>query len=169
MLLKDGITNDMTALGAQGYMFLGYNLKYGHKGYGTLSGVNENQIMEMPVDENLMAGVACGLAMVGHKVCLVFERHDFLCHAMDQIVNHIDKMRDMSNGEFKLKLIIRAIVGSKEPLNPGEQHTGDYTKALESLVRMPIYVNGVFNNVRYGDLSTPCVVVERRVDYGNSY
>ena len=47
-------------------------------------------------------------------------------NAIDQLVNHLDKM-------FRYPMLIRAIVGSKEPLDPGPQHVGDYTKWLLDL------------------------------------
>ena len=47
--------------------------------------------------------------------------------AMNQLVNHLDKMQVMSEGLFKPKVIIRVAIGSKKPLNGGVQHTQNYT------------------------------------------
>ena len=40
----------------------------------------------------------------------------------------IDKINDISDGEFDPRIIIRTAVGSKRPLNPQSQHLGDFTK-----------------------------------------
>ena len=45
-------------------------------------------------------------------------------------MNHIDKVGEMSSGEFKPKIIIRTGIGSVNPLNPQSQHVGDFTDAL---------------------------------------
>ena len=103
-------------------VFVGYNLKYGSKGYGTLTGVPESKIIEMPVAEALMTGLCTGLSLTGYLPILIFERHDFLLLAADQIVNHLIKIEELSCGDFKPKVIIRAIVGGTRPFDPGIQH-----------------------------------------------
>ena len=42
--------------------FIGYGVKFGKAG-GTLKNVPESQLVEMPVAENLMCGVAIGMAL----------------------------------------------------------------------------------------------------------
>jgi pyruvate/2-oxoglutarate/acetoin dehydrogenase E1 component len=60
---------------------------------------------------------------------------DFLISASDQLVNHLDKIEKLSDGEFKPKVIIRTSVGSKTPINPGLQHVGDYSKEIRSMCK----------------------------------
>src|SRR3989344_5918500 len=93
-------------------IFLGYNIKYGSKAYGTLKDVPKEKLIETPLAENLMVGLAVGLALEGFKPVLFFERHDFILVAMDALVNHLDKIERMSHGEFKPVVLIRAIVGA---------------------------------------------------------
>ena len=112
-------------------IFVGYNLKYGSKSYGTLSNVLEEQIMEMPVAEQLMTGVATGLALQGFKPMLVFERQDFLLLASDQLINHLSKIKKMSKEEYNPKVVIRAIIGGTKPFHPGPQHIQDFTDIFE--------------------------------------
>jgi pyruvate/2-oxoglutarate/acetoin dehydrogenase E1 component len=120
-------------------VFLGYNICFGSKAYGTLTDVPEEKKIETPVAENLMTGLATGLAIEGYKPILFFERHDFMLVALDGIVNHLDKIESMSKGEFKTPVIIRAVVGSTKPLDPGPQHTQDFTEVFKKLVKFPIY------------------------------
>ena len=42
---------------------------------------------------------------------------------MNQLVNHLDKIEIISKGNFKPKVIVRVLVGSKKPLDAGLQHT----------------------------------------------
>ena len=138
-LLRNHIQDSMKKLSLDGYVFLGYNTALGSHMYNTLKDINSKQVVEMPVAENLMMGIAIGMALNGDKVCVCFERHDFLLLALDQIVNHLDKMEELSKGQFTCpNLIIRAIVGSDKPLDPGIQHKADYTNILKQLVTFPV-------------------------------
>ena len=105
--------------------FIGYNVGYGSMMYGTLGGVKSKHLVETPVAENLMGGLAIGLAITGYRPVLCFERHDFVLLALDSLVNHLDKMSQISGGQYRLPVLVRAIVGSRFPLNAGVQHTQD--------------------------------------------
>ena len=63
----------------------------------------------------------------------IFPRWNFLLLAINQLVNHLDKVNIMSNYGFKVKAIIRTSVGSQRPLNPQHQHTGDFTEAVRKM------------------------------------
>lgn len=119
--------------------FIGYNTKYGSKAYGTLEGC-EDKCIEMPVAENLMVGIAIGMALEGYLPIVWFERHDFILNALDAIVNHLDKIEHLSHGDFNPKVIIRACVGGTKPIYPEVQHIQDYTSALADLCRGSIDV-----------------------------
>ena len=58
---------------------------------------------------------------------------NFTIIAANQIVNHIDKWPLMSDGRSRPKVIIKAIVGSCHPLDPGHQHKANYTQAFKSM------------------------------------
>ena len=79
-------------------------------------------------------GMSMGMALNGFIPITCYPRFDFLLLAMNQLVNHLDKVRVMSNNEFKPKVIIRTSVGSKKPLNGGVQHTQDYTKIFKNIL-----------------------------------
>lgn len=120
-------------------VFIGYNVAFGSMAGGTLSDVPKEQLIETPVAENLMAGLALGMALDGWKPVVYIERCDFILNALDAIVNHADKIELMSDGEFKPKVIFRVVVGGrKNPLFTGPTHTQDFSSALRDLVRFPV-------------------------------
>lgn len=117
---------------------VGYNTKYSHAG-GTLKQFPNERIVEMPLAEALMMGVANGMALHGLVPIVWFERMDFTTLAMDQIVNHTDKLATLSDGIHKPGVIIRCCVGNKQkPLFTGPTHTQDFGRAMRELVRFPI-------------------------------
>jgi pyruvate/2-oxoglutarate/acetoin dehydrogenase E1 component len=118
--------------------YIGYGLVKG-RGLGTLKNISLEQIIEMPVAENLMVGFAIGLALKGYLPIVFIERMDFLMNAMDAIVNHLDKLRKKSKNEFSPAIIIRCIVGNKnKPLYTGITHTQDFSDALRLMVSFPV-------------------------------
>lgn len=124
-------------------VFIGYNTVYGSRMYGTLNGVPTKQCIEMPVAENLMMGMAMGMSLEGYRPVVCFERHDFLLLALDALVNHVDKMPWMSEGQYKFPILIRAIVGGTRPLNAGPQHTQIYTSQLGTMLKHTPVINGI--------------------------
>jgi pyruvate/2-oxoglutarate/acetoin dehydrogenase E1 component len=88
----------------------------------------------LPVFENTQLGMATGWALDGGTPICLFPRWDFLMCAMDQLVNHLDKLPMYSAGRWKPRVIIRVGVGAQEPLFPGHQHIGDYTQAMRHVL-----------------------------------
>lgn len=103
--------------------------------YDSLSGVSMEKRIEFPVAEDMQMGMAIGLSLMGYIPITIYPRFDFLLLAVNQLVNHLDKCEEMTHGQFKPKVIIRTMVGSKEPLYPGVQHCQDYTSAFRHLLQ----------------------------------
>ena len=101
----------------------------------TLKDVAPAKLLELPVCEELQMGMTNGLALAGMVPVSIFPRWNFLLLAVNQIVNHLDKMDLMSNGGYKPKVIIRTGIGSERPLHPQHQHVGDYTDAFRLMCR----------------------------------
>ena len=139
MTYKESLTSAMTALGKDPLAcFIGYGVSNGKAG-GTLAGVPQTQLIETPVAENLMVGLAIGMALAGRCPLVYFERFDFVLNAADAIVNHLDKMATMSRGQFAPAVILRCVVGNtRKPLFTGETHTQDFTDAFACMVKMPV-------------------------------
>lgn len=137
---KDALIAENTAISTfDGTIFIGYGLMKG-RALSTLKNVPETKIIEMPVAENLMVGFATGLALKGYMPVVFIERMDFLLNALDAIVNHLDKIKALSDGEFSPAVIIRCIVGNKtKPLYTGVTHVQDFSVALVNMVSFPVY------------------------------
>ena len=116
-------------------IFLGQSVNFsGNAIYNTLSHIPKNKKIELPVFEEVQLGMSTGLALNGFIPISCFPRFDFLILAMNQLVNHLDKLRFLSNNSFKPRVIIRTSIGSKKPLDGGAQHTQDYTKMFKSVL-----------------------------------
>ena len=116
-------------------IFLGQSIKYsGNAIYNTLTQVKNNKKIELPVFEETQMGMSIGLALEGFVPITCYPRFDFLLSAMNQLVNHLDKIRYMSDEDFKPRVIIRTSIGPKKPLNGGVQHTQNYTKVFKNIL-----------------------------------
>jgi pyruvate dehydrogenase E1 component beta subunit len=169
---KDAALKVMTDLGNQGAIFVGYNVNNapGGNAMGTLKNVPDNQKLETPVAENLMAGLCIGMGFENFLPVLYFERHDFMLVAMDAIVNHIDKIERISHGEYKVPVIIRAVTADGGPFYSGITHSQDFTNMLRAAVSFPVYdpKNGneleeAFYKARHS--GKPAIIVERKSLY----
>lgn len=101
----------------------------------TLINIEESKLIEFPVDEDVQMGFSIGMALTGRIPISIFPRWNFLLLATNQIVNHLDKIKEMTCLKTPPKLIIRTGVGSEKPLHPGPQHTGDFTNAFRLMCK----------------------------------
>ncbi len=118
-------------------LFIGQGVGVGGDGvsmWDDFDGIPMEQRQEWPVAEELQLGYGTGLAMMGFLPILQYPRIDFMLRAMDQLCNHLDKMEEMTRGQWKPKVIIRTRVGSKKPLNAGPQHTTCPVKAFRLML-----------------------------------
>ena len=83
--------------------------------FGTTIGLEKKfgnqRVFDMPTSENAMTGVAIGASIGGFKTIMTHQRLDFFLLAMDQLVNSAAKMHYMFNGELKVPITIRLILG----------------------------------------------------------
>jgi len=133
---QENIKKSMNMLAKKDYLFIGQTIVYGGSPmFGSLEDVDKSKKLEVPVFENTQMGVSIGLNLTSIKVCTIFPRIDFLICAVDQLVNHLDKIEEMSQGQFHPGIIIRTQIGNKEPIYPGAQHCGDYTEGLKKMLK----------------------------------
>jgi pyruvate/2-oxoglutarate/acetoin dehydrogenase E1 component len=115
-------------------IFLGQALHYaGTAMTDTLENVPSDRKIEMPVCEDMQAGITNGLALAGKIPVSIFPRWNFFLLATNQIINHLDKIPDIST--YKTKAIIRTSVGAEWPWHPQHQHVGDYTEAFRLMCK----------------------------------
>ena len=77
------------------------------------------RILDTPISETAIAGVAIGAAMAGMRPIADVQYGDFLFCMMDQLANQAAKMRYMSGGQVSVPLVMRAPVGAT---SRGAQH-----------------------------------------------
>lgn len=115
-------------------IFIGQAVEYEGTGlYDSLSHLPEDKRMELPVAEYLQSGLANGMAIEGLIPVSTYPRWNFLLMGTDQIVNHLDKFKSMSNGKLTPKVIIRVAVGSEQPVDPQCQHKGNFAEAFRNM------------------------------------
>lgn len=115
-------------------VFVGQSVEYpGAAIHASLDGIPQNRRIEMPVVEDFQLGFCIGLSLTGKIPVCIYPRFDFLLLATNQLVNHLDRICEMS--DFRPKVIVRTAVGKKTPLDAGPQHTTDYTQAFCSMLR----------------------------------
>ena len=117
-------------------IFIGQSVKYpGSTIFESLKGIANKKKIELPVFEETQMGIAIGLALNGFLPISCYPRFDFLIIALNQLVNHADKINLLTNNQFNSKIIIRTLVGSTYPLDGGPQHTQDHTLALRKMLK----------------------------------
>jgi|TARA_Y100000310_G_scaffold264765_1_gene275513 pyruvate/2-oxoglutarate/acetoin dehydrogenase E1 component len=115
-------------------IFLGQAVKVpGTAMSNTFKEIKPNKLIELPVAEEMQMGMTNGFAINGLIPVSVFPRWNFLLLAMNQLINHLDKIKLMSNNEYKTKVIVRTGIGSEKPLHPQCQHVGDFTDAVRKM------------------------------------
>ena len=134
---KNEIIRSMEWLGEkEDTIFLGQSVKYsGNAMYNTTKTISEDKLVELPVFEDVQMGMSMGMALEGFVPITSYPRFDFLICAVNQLVNHLDKITIISEGQFQPRVIIRTSIGSRIPLDAGEQHTQDHTQAFKNLLK----------------------------------
>ncbi len=74
---------------------------------GLLQEFGPKRIIDTPISEIAIIGLATGAALAGLKPVAEIMYMDFLTIAMDQIVTHLSKLRFMSGGQLKAPVVIR--------------------------------------------------------------
>ena len=93
--------------------------------FGTTAGLAEifgpDRVMDMPLSECGMTGVALGTALMGMRPVMVHQRLDFTLLALEQIVNQAAKWHYMFNRKNSVPLVVRMVVG--RGWGQGPQHS----------------------------------------------
>ena len=132
----DEISKSMKFLsGNNKTIFLGQAVSFpGTAMTSTLKDVPKEKLIELPVFEEMQMGMSIGFALEGKIPISIYPRWNFLLLAVNQLVNHLDKIPKMSNNGFIPKVIIRTGVGAERPLHPQFQHTGDFSEAFKKML-----------------------------------
>jgi acetoin:2,6-dichlorophenolindophenol oxidoreductase subunit beta len=94
-----------------------------HKG---LAEMFPGRILQTPISEAAIVGVAVGGALAGGPVVAEIMFSDFMTCCMDEIVNQAAKLRYMSGGQARVPLVVRT------PCGMGKGIAAQHSQALES-------------------------------------
>lgn len=98
--------------------------------FGVTNGMAEkfgpDKVINTPISEAAITGVAIGSAMTGMRPILELQFSDFITIAMDQIVNQAAKLRYMFGGKGKVPIVIRTPGGS------GAGFAAQHSQSLEA-------------------------------------
>lgn len=99
--------------------------------FGTTSGLlakySAARVIEMPVAENGLTGVAIGSALLGRRPILIHQRVDFALLSVEQLFNNAAKTHYVTDGKHSVPMVVRLIVG--RGWGQGPQHS----QSLESV------------------------------------
>jgi acetoin:2,6-dichlorophenolindophenol oxidoreductase subunit beta len=92
----------------QSVVFFGEDIQHNLYGYsdGLVNTFGEKRIINVPLSEAAVVGLAVGAAMCGLKTIIDLTVANFLFVAMDQIVNMAAKTNYLYNGQFELPVTI---------------------------------------------------------------
>src|SRR5512135_1690895 len=88
---------------------------------GLLAEFGDKRVKDTPISENTIVGAAIGAAMGGLRPVAELMTVNFALLAMDQIINHMAKIRYMFAGKVNLPIVVRSPGGAGSQL--GAQHS----------------------------------------------
>ncbi len=94
---------------------------------GLLAKFGEKRVLDTPIAEAGIVGLACGAALAGLRPVAELMTVNFAVVAMDQIMNHVAVVRYMFGGQASVPLTIRA------PGGGGHQLGAQHSHSLEAL------------------------------------
>jgi pyruvate dehydrogenase E1 component beta subunit len=137
---------------------LGLSEEFGHQ-----------RMLDTPISEAAIAGVAIGAAMAGMRPIADVQYGDFLFCMMDQLANQAAKMRYMSAGQVAVPMVVRAPVGATAR---GAQHAQSleafftHIPGLKVVAPATAYdAKGLLKSAVRDD--NPVVVFEHKLLYGS--
>jgi len=88
---------------------------------GLLDKYGPDRVIDMPIAENAIAGMAVGLAVGGFRPVIEIMFMDFMTLTMDALVNQAAKLHFMFGGQGAVPMVVRTQHGGG--LNAGPQHS----------------------------------------------
>lgn len=96
--------------------------------FGTTRGLyqefGEERIKDTPISETAIVGFGLGAALIGLRPIVEIMRIDWLAICMDEIVNHVAKMRYLSAGKPEVAMVIKT--NAEGGLGLGAQHSQSF-------------------------------------------
>jgi len=91
----------------------------------------EERVRDTPLAENMIAGLAVGMAIGGMRPVAEIQFMDFICASIDQILSHGSRIRNRTRGRLTCPMVIRTPSGGgiRAP-----EHHSDSMEALFSQI-----------------------------------
>ncbi|HBO45824.1 MAG TPA: alpha-ketoacid dehydrogenase subunit beta [Planctomycetaceae bacterium] len=128
-----------------------------------------DRMINTPIAELGLFGVACGAAMVGMRPIADVQYGDFLFLAADQVINNIAKMRYMSGGTATVPLVMRAPIGAT---GRGSQHAQSLERYFAGVPGIKVVAvsnaydaKGILRSAVRDD--NPVMIFEHKLLYGS--
>ncbi len=71
----------------------------------------DERVMDTPLAETVLTGMAIGMAAQGLKPVLEIQFMGFIYSAVDQIINHAARLRNRTRGRITVPMVLRAPFG----------------------------------------------------------
>ena len=91
---------------------------------GLLDKFGPTRVLDTPLAENMIGGMAVGMAGMGLKPVAEFQFMGFIYPALDHILNHASRLRNRTRGRITCPLVYRAPYGGG--IHAPEHHSESY-------------------------------------------
>lgn len=95
---------------------------------GLLREFGEERIKDTPISETAIVGFGLGAALIGMRPIVEIMRIDWIAICMDEIANHVAKMRYLSGGRPEVAMVIKT--NAEGGLGLGAQHSQSFESWL---------------------------------------
>lgn len=110
--------------------------------WGTIKDVSKvfgkKRVIEMPISENGLFGIAIGSAIHGSRPIINLQRVEFSLYAFEQIVNNAAKTSYLSMGKHSVPLVIRMVIG--RGWGQGPQHAQSLENIFSSIPGLKVVI-----------------------------
>jgi 2-oxoisovalerate dehydrogenase E1 component beta subunit len=94
---------------------------------GLLARFGERRVIDTPISEALLAGLAVGLGAQGMRPVIEIQFMGFAYPALDQVLNHLSRLRNRTRGRMSCPAVIRMPFGAGVH---APEHHSESTEAL---------------------------------------
>ena len=137
---------------------------------GLCAEFGEARLRDTPISELAMMGMGVGAAMAGSRPIVDIVFMDFVLEAMTQLIQQASTAHYISNGKFKVPLVVRAAMGGVRSAGPHHSHSFYsffmHIPGLKVVVpALPYDVKGLLKTAIRGD--NPVMFLEHKGLYGS--
>lgn len=90
---------------------------------GLYAEFGEERLRDTPISEPAMAGIGVGAAMTGSRPVVDIVFLDFVLETMAQLIQQASLIHYVSNGKFKVPMVLRAAMGDIRSSGPHHSHS----------------------------------------------